>query len=487
MALFGFMSPAICRDAARRNKRTKDEEMVMSFSSFCRCVSVLCLVLALTGYCFQARAAASGAPSAGPNASFDCSKAATADERIICSDPLLRQADLDLASAYRAARGASKDPAHRAMLKNDEHQWILRRNNECSITKYTVITDGNRPGFVDCLLDQYGERIADLQQMKLHPKVDPATISSPIRRSFSSAAKPAALPADISLSTFQIPGGGQAAALSWLPDGTLVILGAGTAGDGKIYTWRNGNLGSLAKLPDTAAGAGLCSAPGGTMALPGANSPQCAAAKDEIAVSGPDGATLNLGPARTGMTPAPRFVTLTNSAGVVQVTPPIRIDSRYHFTARYVPLQGVFVVSQVRDSGVLDYAAVRRWSKTDCLAYWTVSPNTAAATRNCIPFGPYEAAVPLPLLTKNAVYFAAAGYGLYRIAAAGVQPVLSGNFAQPVVSPDGCSIALEVQGGSGAAAQGAPVVQLGGSGIVTVLSVCGAAANAVAGNLPAAP
>jgi len=420
---------------------------------------------------------------------------------------LLRQADLDLAAAYRAARAASKDRAHRAMLKNDEHQWILRRNNECAITKYTVVTDGNRPGFVDCLLDQYAERIADLEQMKLHPKVDPAAISSPIRRSFLAAAKTAALPADISLSTLQIPAAGQAASLAWLPDGTLVVLGIAPAGDAAIYAWRAGTVRGLARLAAAAGATGLCTLPDGTIAVLGTNdaairivspsgqvsestppdSAACGAGGAEITVPGPVGSTLDLGPRQTGITPKPRFVTLATPAGVIQAAPPIRIDSRYHLEATYAPFLNAFVVSPAVSSWVLDYASVRRWSKTDCLAFWTVSPKTAAASRGCIPFGPYESAVPLPLLTKNAVYFSAAGFGLYRIAAAGVQPVLSGNFGQPAVSPDGCSIALAVQGGSGAAAQGMAAVQLGGSGIVTILSVCRPPVSATAGNSPAAP
>jgi hypothetical protein len=421
---------------------------------------------------------------------------------------LLRQADLDLAAAYRAARAASKDRAHRAILKNDEHQWILRRNNECAITKYTVVTDGNRPGFVDCLLDQYEERINDLQQMKLHPKVDPAAISSPIRRSFLAASKTEALPTDISLSTFQIPAGGAAPALAWLPDGTLVVLAIAPAGDAAIYAWRAGNVRGLAKLPAAVGATGLCTLPDGTIAVLDAKttairivSPSgqvsesapsdslgCGAGGGaEITATGPNDTTLDLGPLQTGITPNPRFVTLATPSAVTQVMPPIRIDSRYHLAAGYAPFLDAFVVSSAVKSEVLDYASVRRWSKTDCLAYWTVSSKTAAASRGCIPFGPYEAAVPLPLPTKNAVYFAAAGFGLYRVAAGGAQPVLSGNFGQPTVSPDGCSIALAVQGGSGAAAQGAALVQLGGSGVVTVLSVCRPPASGVPGSSQAAP
>jgi hypothetical protein len=164
-------------------------------------------------------------------------------------------------------------------------------------------------------------------------------------------------------------------------------------------------------------------------------------------------------------------VTLTTAAGTTEVTPPIRIDSRFHLTASYAAFANAFVVSPADDPAVLDYATVRRWSKTNCLAYWIVSPKGAAAGPACIPFGPYETAVPVPLLARPAVYVAAAGLGLYRIENGAAQPVIAGNFQQPAVSPDGCSIALLVQGTGSVPPPGGEAVQFA-SGTVTVLSVC---------------
>ncbi len=185
-----------------------------------------------------------------PSASFDCTKAQGVDEKIICSDPLLRGADASLHSAYISARAVSRDPAHKASLKSDEHSWILRRNSECGITRYTVVTSSNRPAYVDCMLDEYDERIADLHQMSLHPGIDPAAISLPIRRSFLAGAAQGQFPSDISLATFQIPGGHLITALAWRSDGTLVILGTTASGDGVLYGWRNGSVTALARGRD---------------------------------------------------------------------------------------------------------------------------------------------------------------------------------------------------------------------------------------------
>jgi uncharacterized protein YecT (DUF1311 family) len=401
-----------------------------------------------------------------PDASFNCSKAAGVDERVICSDPLLRQADGNLLVSYRAARLAGKNPAHRAMLKDDEHSWILRRNNECQITKYTVVTTANRPGFVDCLLDQYAERIADLRQMALHPATDPAAISNPIRRSFLAAKVPVVLPTDISLANFQLPPGVQAAALAWRPDDTLVTLGSETNGDAALFNWRQGRLEKIGDMTKDSAMTAFCALASGSAA------PPCAAGHTEIEAADSTGDTLQLGPIQTGVTPSPRFVTLITPSGTQTVSPPIRIDSRFHLTANYAPFAGEFIISKSNDPAILDYPTVRRWSKNNCFAYWTVTPKDAVATQACIPFGPYETAVPVPLVAKPAVYFSAAGFGLYRIHGGAAQPVIAGSFLQATVSPDGCSIALLVQNGAGTPPPGGEAVQLG-SGTVTVLSVCG--------------
>jgi uncharacterized protein len=470
----------------------------MRFAFICR-VAVLA-VLAIWCQVHQAAAQPVPAPS------FDCARAANPDEKIICADPLLRQADHDLAVAYRAARAASADAAHRAMLKNDEHEWILQRNGECKITRFTVLTKADRPGFSDCLLDQYAERIADLGQMKLHPLADPASISSPIRRSFLAASPAPPLPADVTLTTFQLPAGARIAALAWRADGALLVLDVAAGGGGALYGWRPGDVMKLADVPDAGAFSRLCPLADGVVALialdratdglvsatgvfstglPAAAASACGGSASVLMAAGADGAVLNLGPSRLGIFPVPRFLTLTTPAGRREIAPPVRIDSRYHLAAVYAPFAGVFTVSPADDAAMLDYATVRRWSKTDCLAYWTVDPKAASAAKGCIPFGPYETVVPVPLLTKTSTYFSADGFGLYRLSAAGVQPVLAGNFGPAAVSPDGCRIAMDVQ--AGGAGQAGPAVQLAGSGTVTVLTVCPLATSATTANSPAAP
>lgn len=63
------------------------------------------------------------------NASFDCAKAASKMEKLICSSTQTADADARLAAAYSAARAKSNDPA---ALKADERNWLTNERNACS-------------------------------------------------------------------------------------------------------------------------------------------------------------------------------------------------------------------------------------------------------------------------------------------------------------------------------------------------------------------
>ncbi len=79
-----------------------------------------------TGLCLLAISliACSGAHAA----SFECSKARTAQERMVCADPGLSAADEQLAAVYADALRGSGTPDQ---LKADQRQWMVERNR-CS-------------------------------------------------------------------------------------------------------------------------------------------------------------------------------------------------------------------------------------------------------------------------------------------------------------------------------------------------------------------
>jgi uncharacterized protein len=65
-------------------------------------------------------------------ASFDCAKAATAVERLICRTPALSQADEQLAAAYKRAFEQSRDTTP---LAQDQSRWLRAVRNPCADTR----------------------------------------------------------------------------------------------------------------------------------------------------------------------------------------------------------------------------------------------------------------------------------------------------------------------------------------------------------------
>jgi uncharacterized protein YecT (DUF1311 family) len=82
--------------------------------------------------------------TAAQTASFDCTKAATSVEKLICADAELSRLDSRLAAAYREARRGTDDPQ---MLLAEQRAWLEQRN---------------RCGDGDCLTEVYRQRIAAL-------------------------------------------------------------------------------------------------------------------------------------------------------------------------------------------------------------------------------------------------------------------------------------------------------------------------------------
>ncbi|WP_330948302.1 DUF2939 domain-containing protein [Thermomonas sp. LB-4] len=80
--------------------------------------------------------------------SFDCAKAATRSEQLICSDSELARLDSSLAGVYSAARARS---ANKDALKKAQNQWRSSTRDVC--------TD------VPCLMRAYKERIGHLQSL----------------------------------------------------------------------------------------------------------------------------------------------------------------------------------------------------------------------------------------------------------------------------------------------------------------------------------
>lgn len=78
-------------------------------------------------------------------ASFDCAKASTTVERLICSDKAVSALDSELSAKYKAAFGAAPD---KQLLKSEQIAWMTQTRNKCASTP--------------CLENAYASRIATL-------------------------------------------------------------------------------------------------------------------------------------------------------------------------------------------------------------------------------------------------------------------------------------------------------------------------------------
>jgi uncharacterized protein len=81
-------------------------------------------------------------------ASFDCNKASTRSEKIICSDSKLSSADERLAKVYKEALAASAD---KEALRHEQKEWLASERDVCAT--------------VACMLDAYLARIGQLEKI----------------------------------------------------------------------------------------------------------------------------------------------------------------------------------------------------------------------------------------------------------------------------------------------------------------------------------
>lgn len=92
--------------------------------------------------------APAAAVEAGPiTASFDCAKARSNQEKLICSDRDLARLDIELSAAYRKAREAAADPK---ALQTEQIEWLKSLRGACSDAA--------------CLTQAYKGRLAQLSR-----------------------------------------------------------------------------------------------------------------------------------------------------------------------------------------------------------------------------------------------------------------------------------------------------------------------------------
>lgn len=85
-----------------------------------------------------------------PAQAFDCARASTETEKLICSDSSLKQADDDLGQAWRTAARAKLGEAEFTMLRRNQRAWLKTRDDRCGYG-----SDAERTG---CLQQQTLQR-----------------------------------------------------------------------------------------------------------------------------------------------------------------------------------------------------------------------------------------------------------------------------------------------------------------------------------------
>ncbi len=90
--------------------------------------------------------------------SFDCMKATTDVERLICATPSVAALDVKLSGAYRRLLGLGED---RAALKREQVSWLKVKRNVCESA--------------ECLRSEYQSRVDDLEARVEHYSTSPTS------------------------------------------------------------------------------------------------------------------------------------------------------------------------------------------------------------------------------------------------------------------------------------------------------------------------
>jgi uncharacterized protein len=99
---------------------------------------------------------------AAESPSFDCTKARTADEKLVCSEPDLARQDRELAAKY-AAKVRQADPPAAAALKASQRAWLAERAS-CARARPEA-------AMLRCVQTSYEWRTADLDVPRRAPEL----------------------------------------------------------------------------------------------------------------------------------------------------------------------------------------------------------------------------------------------------------------------------------------------------------------------------
>ena len=104
-------------------------------------------------------------PALAAQPSFDCTKAGTTTEHLLCERAPLAELDVELAGLYRQALARSANPS---ALRRQQSQWLAERDRAC-IAQRTLAQVREDLSADTCLRRRYGARIALLRAQVAPP------------------------------------------------------------------------------------------------------------------------------------------------------------------------------------------------------------------------------------------------------------------------------------------------------------------------------
>lgn len=95
-------------------------------------------------------------------AGFDCAKAMTPTERLICSDAALASTDRYLNSNYGALLDEAKRAGFADHVRAAQRSWIADRDSVCRVNESTLTAEHSRAAAIECLTRETSHRAAIL-------------------------------------------------------------------------------------------------------------------------------------------------------------------------------------------------------------------------------------------------------------------------------------------------------------------------------------
>lgn len=116
-----------------------------------------------------------------PSPSFDCRKAKTPVETLICSDAAL--ADLDAQLAKKFAEAQTQHPDEKKDLIEGQRKWLKTRDPNCVYSGTDgLVREEHKPSAIKCLQDRYESRLKFLSYPEFWPPFRESNVAAAIAR-----------------------------------------------------------------------------------------------------------------------------------------------------------------------------------------------------------------------------------------------------------------------------------------------------------------